>query len=463
MRITANQICRNLISVTVLISITSFLYACGSSQIKPVVNMGNYERSADYITAQGTDLRTLYVSNNGSDFASGLSESDALASIQKAANMSKPGDTILIMNGTYTNAEGKHLAFIETSGTAKHWIRYAPYPGHKPLLKVSSHGGFYIHGASYLVIENLTLEGPQDSVTLEYALAEKENTDNPLTSNTGIAVKARKLSNDQYRYAHHLIIQGNETYKFNCNGIGIMRADYILVQNNVAYENAFYSPWACSGISTLGNWNFDDRTDIYRAVIRNNKSFRNHNYVEFWQQKKFTDGNGIIADLLATTQTIDGYNEPFNGYALIENNIIFENGGRGINMYHSQNVDIVNNTTWHNGQHDEINTELGIGKSNNVRMLNNIFVARPGAKMFLYYGSKNIDYNNNVFHGYEDFGAPLPENAVLLDPKLLNPAQQDFRLQAESPAIDSATTESALNDFFNQTRVDADMGAVESR
>ncbi len=43
-----------------------------------------------------------YVSaSTGNNANTGLSETSALASIQNAANLTNPGDTVFIMNGTY--------------------------------------------------------------------------------------------------------------------------------------------------------------------------------------------------------------------------------------------------------------------------------------------------------------------------------------------------------------------------
>ncbi|MEH2403794.1 MAG: right-handed parallel beta-helix repeat-containing protein, partial [Nostoc sp.] len=47
--------------------------------------------------------KTYYVSGNGNDTNSGLSTSSAFRTIQKAADITNPGDTVLIMNGVYTN------------------------------------------------------------------------------------------------------------------------------------------------------------------------------------------------------------------------------------------------------------------------------------------------------------------------------------------------------------------------
>lgn len=427
------------------------LIACGSSvKDAPQVSdpgimefIGSYEKSDDHIRPVGFTGTTYYVSASGSDSNDGQSEAGAFATIQKGADVARPGDSVLVMNGDYMNDADKYIAYLRNSGTPTNWIKYAAYPGHKPHIKVSEKGGFYLAGASYILIEGFKMTGPTADIDLEYAKSEKLNKSNSRLSNTGISLKPYERGGDKHDYSHHVVIQYNEISHFGCNGIGATRADYLLVQYNTVHDNAYTSPWACSGISTWSNWNFDKREDVYRVIFRNNLSYRNYNHVEFWMQKKITDGNGLIIDALMLDQGViqDGYQEEYNGAVLVENNIAFENGGRGINIYHSDNVDIINNTTYHNAQHPEIKAELGVGKSNNLRFLNNVFVAKPDEKMFLFYGSKDITFGNNIFTGTKDWGTDLRSstNWIDADPMFVDSENYDFRLKSGSPAMGAAT------------------------
>jgi hypothetical protein len=64
-------------------------------------------------------LRTLYVSPTGSDSNSGTDPDKPLRTIQRAADMSMPGDLILIEPGVY-----RESVTVPTSGTAEHPIVY---------------------------------------------------------------------------------------------------------------------------------------------------------------------------------------------------------------------------------------------------------------------------------------------------------------------------------------------------
>src|SRR3569832_239961 len=58
---------------------------------------------------------------NGNDTYSGLTVGLAKQTIQSAAKLTKPGDTVFVTKGTYT-ATSIHVLNIPVSGTASAWI-----------------------------------------------------------------------------------------------------------------------------------------------------------------------------------------------------------------------------------------------------------------------------------------------------------------------------------------------------
>jgi hypothetical protein len=63
--------------------------------------------------------RTYYVSPSGSDGNPGTSPAKPFRTLQKAADSTAPGDTVSIMNGTYTErAGGSDVVVISRSGRA---------------------------------------------------------------------------------------------------------------------------------------------------------------------------------------------------------------------------------------------------------------------------------------------------------------------------------------------------------
>lgn len=134
--------------------------------------------------------KSYYVSVNGSNQNHGLSASSPLATLQKAADLTRAGDTVYVMNGTYTQPNpDDNILTIRNSGTSHNWIRYKAYPGQHPKLKSKNWHAIDLQGASYVAIEGFTLEGNNDNITLDYALSQKDNLANPATSGNGIGIQ----------------------------------------------------------------------------------------------------------------------------------------------------------------------------------------------------------------------------------------------------------------------------------
>ncbi|WP_257236590.1 hypothetical protein [Nostoc sp. 'Peltigera malacea cyanobiont' DB3992] len=120
---------------------------------------------------------TYYVSGNGNDRNSGLSTSSAFRTLQRAANLTNPGDTVLIMNGQYKNGpKNGSVLGIKRSGTANAWIKYKAYPGNSPKIQHNTWNGISIsNGASYIEINGLEVVGNNANITRDYALSQKYN------------------------------------------------------------------------------------------------------------------------------------------------------------------------------------------------------------------------------------------------------------------------------------------------
>jgi hypothetical protein len=65
-----------------------------------------------------------------------------LASLHAAANVVKPGDTVQVMNGTYTAPAYGVALDITTSGTANAPIAFEAAPGQTPV--IDSSGGWNV-------------------------------------------------------------------------------------------------------------------------------------------------------------------------------------------------------------------------------------------------------------------------------------------------------------------------------
>ncbi|MCA9185736.1 MAG: right-handed parallel beta-helix repeat-containing protein [Pirellulaceae bacterium] len=326
----------------------------------------------NFDTYEPTDgARTLYVSPSGSDKNNGRTEENAFRSLQRAANISKPGDTVLVMNGTYTkNGSAATVLYIERSGTPDKWIRYMAYPGHRPRIKINQHwGGVTVGGASYILIDGFIVQGDSLHVTRAEALREMDNLNNPRTSANGISVTDDGALPP--RFPHHIIIRNNEVLRCPGGGISTKHADYVRIEQNVVHHNCFYTPYANSGITTYLNSNFDNRR-AFKMFIRDNISYRNQNYVPHYYsapdnpaQRRITDGNGIIVDDTRNVQSPIA-KEPYRGKTVVQNNVVHSNGGRGILVYLSDDVYVLNNFSMGNAISRTMRAEINVNTSSNV-------------------------------------------------------------------------------------------------
>jgi parallel beta-helix repeat protein len=318
--------------------------------------------------------KAFYVSStigNDQSSSNGTDQKSPFASLQKAADIAGAGDTIYVMPGNYANPDStQNVLTITRSGTAGAPITVKAFdPNNKPVVRVKNYVGIEILG-SYINIDGLIVEGnakEYQGMTADQVDALQKSQGrftSPATSGTGIEI------GNFYRniYPHHVTISNSIVRDNPGGGISTIRADYVTVENNEVYRNAFYSPYDNSGISFYQSSNSDGNTGI-KMIVRGNMVYGNQNLIKDYnifkeeninspdpnQRPRILDGNGIIIDDAARTQVqnVDGgqsaQNLPtYQGKTLIENNTVFDNGGRGIEAFNSANVDIRNNTLSNN-------------------------------------------------------------------------------------------------------------------
>ncbi|HUI91915.1 MAG TPA: right-handed parallel beta-helix repeat-containing protein [Chitinivibrionales bacterium] len=411
-----------------------------------------------------------YVSSSASGAQDG-SYAHPFSTIQAAADSTVPGDTVYIMNGTYTNSwPTGEVVNITRSGSAAAWIVYAAYPGHKPKLQFNGWGGIYITGASYIEINGLEIAGNNASMDSATAYAVRADGNNCLTSGNGIM----SYQTGSSPYPHHIAIRKCVVHDCGGGGISTQTTDYITIEENTVYNNAWYSPYDCSGISLGWNYSFDDDTTDYKVFVRRNRCYANKNCMPAIQGGSVpTDGEGIIIDIQDGTA---GNVPAYNGRMLLENNVVFNNGGDGITLFKTNHVDVINNTAYMNDQTAAINRgQIFPNQGRNTRIINNIMVAPPGRNVMQdCCPNANLTVDYNIFWS----ASGTPSSSLIgktgshdkkADPRFANPSLDpvtaNFHLQAGSPAIDSGTSANAPSvDFDGNARpagAGIDIGAYE--
>ncbi len=410
-----------------------------------------------------------YVSTNGDDNNDGLSSSSPFRTIQTAANLTNPGDVVYIMNGVYSNTyTWEDLVYINRGGTQGNPITYINYAGHQPKLSFNGWHGIKIEGGiGYIEIIGLEIEGNNSNINLNDALNQAGGCNDPSGSPDGFYNGNGIASDGRYNGKnHHITIKNCKVH--NCAGVGIsaIHTDYITIEDCEIYNNAWYSIYGTSGISFYQLWNFDNNSGI-RNIIRNNIVYNNRMFVPWIDAPcAITDGNGIIIDDSRNTQN-GSANGNYTGRTLIENNIVYDNGGRGIHIFESEKVDILNNTVYNNGESTEISDgEITTIFVDDIKAHNNILYARTGERLNTTNGTNisydyNVNFNSNL---YSQIGG----NSLLGQSPMFNDLNNfDFSLMSGSPAIDAANTTSgcyAEMDILNIQRPISsapDIGAYE--
>ncbi len=251
--------------------------------------------------------------------------------------------------------------------------------------------------------------------------------------------------------SHHLRFLNNVIHGYGTGGICSLDCDYVYVEGNVIYDTAKTSPYGGSAISLCRAFNSDDKPG-YHNIVRRNVCYDNELRVSTQESsggnnKALTDGNGIIIDVFKRSRANplkphgedkDGPLLPYRGRTLVENNLIYNNGGRGIHVFRSEKVDVINNTCYENQKTPDINggefTAIDAGE---VTILNNIAYGRPEKRGNTQDGSTRILWSHNLFFNADD--VLLHEGVMGKDPRFVAPAldaarPDAFKLQPDSPA-----------------------------
>lgn len=195
----------------------------------------------------------------------------------------------------------------------------------------------------------------------------------------GFEVFGSKMSGISAQGVHHVQILDNESHHNKRAGIYAGQSDALLIEGNETYGNASSGPF--SGISVhrsanLTNPGRHDFMDGYDIIVRDNVSYQNHTR----GGKNHTDGHGIILDDNRATKH-EGQPE-YQGEFLVEGNYVYSNGGDGIRIAWTDNVDVVGNVAYRNNRDlsqgpSKWRGDITISDSSDVDFVFNVAIADP--------------------------------------------------------------------------------------
>jgi hypothetical protein len=342
-----------------------------------------------------------YISPSGSDSNSG-SESEPFRTIQKAADVVNPGDTVIVRDGTYYESVS-----LNSSGTFSSWITF----------KSENKGGAIIDGADinkyviklsesthHIKIEGFRITGSYD---------------------TCVALST----------AQHIVLYNNEIYEAgrnNCysmpkglNGVHMgLGSAYITIDSNVIYDNGrlAYGENGCN-ILTQNMYDHGVYVEGDHVTITNNIFYENQH------------GFAI--------QFVGGSNATVYNNTFADPNPV--NIGQIVLWGDHDNMDIQNNIFYNPNDYAVWNFQ---GIKTNVVIRNNL----------IYSDIETVGIINS-----EEQGITLSDNIVMQDPHFMDAANRDYHLQSDSPAIDTGLP-TVLKDIEGTARPQGsgyDIGAYE--
>ncbi len=410
---------------------------------------------ADPAPAHGKQIHVAASAAKGGDG----SVAKPFATIPAALAVVQPGDTILVGAGDYLERAG---ITVRVSGRPEAWIKIKAAPGTRPKIISSGWSGFGLTGGiAYVEIAGFELAWVPDPKAAK-----------PVD---GVGIAPAYAS-------HHLRFLDNIVHGFGTGGICSLDCDYLHLEGNVIYDNCKTSPYGGSAISLCRAFNCDEAPG-YHNVVRRNICYDNELLVPVLESsggngRILTDGNGIIIDVFKRsranplkphTQDRNGPLLPFRGRTLIENNLMFNNGGRGIHIFRSEKVDVINNTCYLNQKSADINAgEFTAIEAGEVTFFNNIAFGRPEKRGNSQDGSRGVLWRNNLITSSDDI--LRHPGLISADPRFTAPGvagpPEGFRLAPDSPALGRALAAVApADDLAGATRVGAgpiDLGAYQS-
>lgn len=325
--------------------------------------------------------RAYYVATNGNDSNPGA-ESKPFGSLEKAIDVVRPGETILMRGGTYTPS---NTIEIEKSGVEGKRIKLWAYTGEKPILDFSkssaSDNGLDLEG-SYWHLKGLIITKAGDkgihvsgSHNIFERIVMRANGDGGIKLDDGAA--------------HNLVLNCDSYLNYDKPTHG-SNADGFQAKHGLGKGNTFKGCRAWN--------NSDDGFDFMEAgnAIRVEDCWAWSNGINIWKDPEF-DGNGVGFKL-----------GELDGPHMIVRCLVWKNGKTGFNVEeNTSSVTMYHNTAWKNPR----NYKFDDPAPNPHVLRNNISFQGKVAMM------EKIDHKHNSWNGAVEV---TREDFISLDDSKMN-------------------------------------------
>ena len=382
----------------------------------------------------GARATTYYVSTTGSDGNSGT-QTSPLATIQRGVNLAKPGDTVLVENGTY-GPNGHYTCGDICSQN-----------GYAAPVTFSSSGT----ASAPITVAAQNKWGAILDCQLPYGYS-GDGTDGVQACDT------------------YFNFQGSASY-IVISGFDIQRDYWVGAMVNATNSHITFRQ---NHFHNIGNRVYTVPSGTSSYGIVGVYAGTGSSYIT-WDQNEFNN----IGRLPHSTSVNDDYSHDhglyiYNGPYTITNNI-FYNQAAGWNIQTSpgsHDISILENTLIGGANPQKDGCLILWGQNTNVTIQNNIFYNGRNYAMDNYATTQSGSlFDHNLVYGSPSgiigsIGGSIAEtnNLMNVNPILTAPATNDYHLQSGSPAIDAGAAVSVTEDFDGNPRplgAAFDIGAYE--
>jgi parallel beta-helix repeat protein len=417
-----------LLGMLIISPILALLNSC-SSPLNPSTSDPNKNAP---LTPTSIPNSIYYVDGqNGADANRG-SQVEPWQTIQKAANTAKPGDTIKVLPGYYTERvivsrpritfDGEHVTMQGFTISADQITVRGFYITDVPGLDEEGYG-FSISGSNCVIENNHVYFATSGGISLSNTTSNCIVKDNKFERNSQLGIEVQGKNH---------IIDGNEIWGsiqyhpkwknpptwVDADGIRFFGSGHVF-RNNFIHDIQYGIPENVNPhIDCFQTW-----SDKYH--VAGSDSVIEQNRCENIQAQASQElGTGLML-------------RDSKGGLVIRNNIL--NAYGGIMAFHSNNLTITNNTFIGKVPPIKGLGEYGVflSDSTNVLIQNNIFYNIVGTTCNVF-GAVS---SGNLFYLTPEAGylrcSPVAEDLWEVDPLFVNPSAGDYRLQGGSPAIEA--------------------------
>jgi hypothetical protein len=416
---------------------------------------------------------TYYVSTTGSDTSSGT-QTAPWKTIQKAANTMVAGDAVIVQAGDYSSER----VSVTKSGSSGAPITY------------QAQGTVVMQGfriiANYITVKGFEISNQlqtwQDSIGILVKGSNNQILDNYLHDLIGegaIYVYGGGTTRDTPTTNNNLV-KGNRIDHAKTAGIYVEGINSVIESNEISHiiqnppNTSITSTNDADGIRFFGSGHVIRKNNIHDITLDDPGNDNPHiDCFQTW---------GPATNIIFEQNFCTNMNDNMQGWMIenayggqvanltIRNNVI--RAFRIANVWSAPNTEIFQNTF-----RSELNYTGASGygiefhDSPNSKLQNNIFY-NVGRHQYAYYGiagiSSGISVKNNLIYMSDNrnpAGSPTSGDLWQVNPNFADQAANDYRLNSNSPAIDSGITISSVtNDYAGNSRPQGagyDIGAYE--